>query len=256
MPKNLIYHNPVQLQTAIDWLNVQPGAKYIDATYGAGRHAEGIRKLGGLVLGIDQDRETEADVHTNFSHLKEIVLEKKWQPLAGILLDLGVSQYQFGQAQRGFSIQKDGPLDMRMNQETQITAANIVNEWPIKQLASLLKDFGELPNAQFLAKKIIAARPLTTTNELVNVVNNLDIARQVFQALRIAVNDELGALESVLPQAHDVLASGGRLVIISFHSLEDRLVKQAFKSWHDGTVLTPKPILGERNSKLRAWEKI
>lgn len=254
----MTFHNPVLLQTACDYLAVAPGGHYVDCTLGGGGHAAEIIRQGGLVLGLDQDPEAlkaspDLDgltkVQTNFIHLAEIVAQYQWQPVAGILFDLGMSQHQVEQASRGFSFQKDGPLDMRMGTSA-ITAADLINQLSISQLTSLLKDFGEIPVAKALAVKIIANRPMATTSQLAKICGKW--SRQAFQALRIAINDELGALETVLPQVREILAPGGRLVIISFHSLEDRIVKRYFKDWQS---LTPKPITGEKSSKLRAYVK-
>jgi 16S rRNA (cytosine1402-N4)-methyltransferase len=260
------YHTPVLLQSACDFLNVTPGQKYIDATFGGGGHTAEILRRGGLVLSIDQDLESVAIVHSNFTHLKEIVEEHKWHPVSGILFDLGVSSHQIDTGSRGFSFQTDGPLDMRMG-ISQITAADIVNQWPLSQLTSLLTDFGEIPAAKSLAEKIVDSRPLSTTHQLAEVTGKW--TRQAFQALRIAVNDELGAINSTLPQALDILVPGGRLVVITFHSLEDRIVKNCFTDWEKQNlikVLTPKPIGPEtsemdknnrsKSAKLRAISKI
>lgn len=257
------YHQPVLLQEAVDWLAVAPGKKYIDATLGGGGHTQEIKKRGGLVLGLDQDEEAinnsgklaDRFVRTNFVHLEETVKDENWYPVAGILLDLGVSTHQLTANHRGFSYQIDGPLDMRMGNSA-VTAAELVNQLSVSQLASLLKDFGEIPVAKQLAVKIIAAKPISTTSQLADICGRW--SQQAFQALRIAVNDELGALEQVLPQSLRVLDKKGRLVVISFHSLEDRIVKNCFKSWTKeklGRVLTGRPILGERQAKLRAFEK-
>lgn len=266
LPKNSIFHNPVLATAAVDWLNVHPGGKYIDATLGGGGHTREIIHRGGTVLGLDQDPEALAacpdldgltKVLTNFIHLAEVVDQHSFRPVAGVLFDLGVSQHQVETAARGFSWQKEGPLDMRMDPSTTPRAAELVNQWPVNQLASLFKDFGEIPVAKTLADKIIAARPLTTTTQLAKITGKW--SQQAFQALRIAVNDELGALEVALPQALDVLELEGRVVVISFHSLEDRLVKRRFLGWQEegkGQVLTAKPVRGERGSKLRAFAKI
>ncbi len=261
----MTYHNPVLLQSACDFLEVTPGKLYIDATVGGGEHASEIVRRGGRVLGMDQDPDAilEASkipglrlVKSNFIYLKEVVTNHHWRPVSGILADLGVSEHQVQEPNRGFSYQKSGPLDMRMG-ATEVTAADIVNLWPVEQLASLLATYGEIPVAKVIAQKIVAARPLLTTQDLSQIAGKW--SQQTFQALRIAVNDELGALNLMLPQALEVLAPGGRLVIISFHSLEDRIVKNTFHDWKTrgfGEVLTRKPIVGERKSKLRAFKKL
>lgn len=253
------YHTPVLLNEAIEYLNVTRGAKYIDATLGGGGHSAAIKEKGGLVLGLDQDSEAiensqslvDVAVKTNFTHLEETVKLHNWLPVSGILLDLGVSMRQFSEGRRGFSIQNNGPLDMRMG-DTSITAAELVNQLSVKQLTSILSDFGEIPAAKALAQKIVNHRPIATTSELASICSQWD--QQAFQAIRIAVNDELGSLTQVIPQIKNILDHGGRAVIISFHSLEDRIVKNEFKDW--GITLTKKPIVGERGSKLRAYQKI
>ncbi len=274
LPKNSNYHSPVLVQEAINWLDIKPESHYIDATLGGGGHTAQILQRQGRVLGLDQDPDAISAclalyslavqdrqlvlVQANFTHLTEVVARNNWSPVMGILFDLGVSSHQVKTAARGFSWQLAGPLDMRMDKgvTAQVTAADIINKFPLQQLSKLLTDFGEIPVAKVLAQQITAARPITTTEHLAKVVGKW--SQQVFQALRIAVNDELGALNQVLPQALTVLDAKGRLVMISFHSLEDRIVKQQFKAWQDqglGQVLTDKPILGERESKLRAFEK-
>lgn len=260
------YHNPVLLQSACDLLDIKKDAKYIDATYGGGGHTREIEARGGKVLSIDQDADAQAQVHANFVHLQEVAAEHNWQPVSGILFDLGVSSHQIDIPEKGFSFQKEGPLDMRMG-ESAITAEIIVNQFPIAQLSQLLFDFGEIPQAKSLAAKIIENRPILTTTELARLTGPW--TRQAFQALRIAVNDELGALQTVLPQALDVLETGGRLVVITFHSLEDRVVKDQFKEWENQklvTVLTPKPLVPSpeeqsinsrsKSAKLRAIAKL
>lgn len=254
--KNLTYHSPVLLQVACDFLAIKPGEKYIDATYGGGGHTAEIKNRGGKVLTIDQDPDAGADIVDNFVNLAEISHNNNWYPVAGVLFDLGVSMHQFTTPERGFSIDHAGPLDMRMGRSA-VTAAAIVNSWPVEQLSKLFADYGEIPVAKLLAQKIIAARPLTTTSELTTISGKW--SRQVFQALRIVVNEELEAIASALPQALALLQPGGRIVVISFHSLEDRIVKDQFKKWEKqgfGKILTAKPVDGEKKSKLRAFEKL
>src|SRR3989344_1463859 len=253
------YHTPVLLDTAIDYLNVRQGHRYIDATLGGGGHSALIKSRGGLVLGIDQDQDAidnskkivDCVVKSNFIHLEEVAKNNNWYPVSGVLLDLGMSMHQIEDPKRGFSFQKDGPLDMRMGNSA-VTAAELINHLPFNHLVKIFKDFGEIPEAKLLAQKIISNRPVTTTIQLSTVCGKW--SQQAFQALRIAVNDELGSLIQVIPQIKNVLEIGGRVVIISFHSLEDRIVKNQFKNW--GIALTKKPIEGERGSKLRAFEKI
>ncbi|MBI5358300.1 16S rRNA (cytosine(1402)-N(4))-methyltransferase RsmH [Candidatus Amesbacteria bacterium] len=253
------YHTPVLLESAVNCLNVRKDRKYIDATLGGGGHSALIRSRGGMVLGIDQDQDAidnskkcaDIVVKSNFVHLEEIVAKYNWFPVSGVLLDLGMSMHQIVDSKRGFSFQAEEPLDMRMG-ESAVTAAELVNQLTVGQLASILKDFGEIPGARSLASKIVANRTYSTTGQLAKVCGKW--SQQAFQALRIAVNDELGALTQVIPQIKNILEVGGRAVIISFHSLEDRIVKNEFENW--GLPLTKKSIQGERRSKLRAFEKI
>lgn len=263
----MIFHNPVLLQPACHFLAVQPGGHYLDCTLGGGGHAAEIVRLGGKVLGLDQDPDAISAclalpkplgeggpdlilVQSNFTHLAEVVAAHHWQPVSGILLDLGVSEHQISTPNRGFSFQSSGPLDMRMDPSLPNTAATLVNQLSVNQLTSVLKDFGEIPVAKTLAAKITAARPLMTTEQLAKITGKW--SRQAFQALRIAVNDELGALQEVLLQSQEILAPGGRLVVISFHSLEDRIVKHTLINMQS---LTPKPVAGEKGARLRAYVK-
>ena len=283
LPKSGL-HQPVLLQAALNYLQVGPSRRYIDATVGTGGHTAGILSLGGLVLGLDQDPTALATcatqealqpalasgslllARTNFIRLATIAKQHAWLPVDGILADLGLSSVQLDTPIRGFSFQTLGPLDMRMDPDLSITAATLVNDLPKKQLAGLLADFGEIPTAATLANQIIAARPITTTSALAAICGKW--SRTVFQALRIAVNDELGSLSALLDQSLDLLAPLGRLVIISFHSLEDRAVKRHFSSWATaglGEILTPKPVTADfaevtanprsKSAKLRAFMK-
>lgn len=262
----MIYHKPVLLQVACTFLDIKKGAKYVDATFGGGGHTAEIKAQGGLVLSIDQDPDAHAMVLDNFVNLKEIIKKHNWQPVSGILFDLGVSSHQFDTPERGFSFQKDGPLDMRMGTAA-VTAADVLNQWPVEQLTRIFQDYGEIPVAKSLASKIISARPLTTTKELSTISGKW--SRQVFQALRIGVNDELEVITKALPQALEILESGGRIVVISFHSLEDRIIKNQFSTWAKqglGEVLTDSPIVPSvdeimsnprsKSAKLRAFKKL
>ncbi len=243
-------HIPVLLQEVLNGLQVKPGGRYTDCTIGTGGHARGILEKsapGGRLLGIDLDaRAIEVSrrqlgryerrvtlVCDSYVHLKEIASEQRFLPADGVLMDLGVSSFQLQEAERGFSLQKEGPLDMRFDLDSEITASYLVNTLREKDLADILAKYGEEPKAKAIARAIVQNRPLETTLELANLVvrtvgrrRKLHPATRTFQALRIAVNEELRALSEALPQILDVLTSGGRMAIITFHSLEDRLVKE------------------------------
>ncbi len=282
--ETITQHVPVLYQEALDLLNVQPGQVYVDATLGGAGHTQGILERGGLVIGLDQDPEAveraKALNHpnlrvyqANFRNLLEVLKEAGVEKVAGILADLGVSSFHLEDPGRGFSYQKEGPLDMRMGTEGP-TAEEVVNTLPLEELYRLLRDLGEEKQAHRIAKAIVEVRRkarIRTTTELAEIVRRAvgfrkagHPARKTFQALRMYVNDELGALEAFLRQAEEALAPGGRLVVITFHSLEDRLVKRFLKE-SGLKVLTKKPIAPSpeevaknsrsRSAKLRAAEK-
>ncbi len=252
----MTYHNPVLLQSSLHFLDIVPGGLYVDATLGGGGHAQAILSRGGKVLGLDQDPDAISQnvstpdlvcELTNFTHLSEAVKKHHWQPLKGVLFDFGVSSHQLDTASRGFSFQNEGPLDMRMGPSAQYTAETLVNQLSVNQLSNIFVDFGEIPIAKSLAAKIVSARPITTTIELAKIIGP-KWTRQVFQSLRIAVNDELTAISEGLQQATDSLINGGRIVAISFHSLEDRIVKNFFKDLQvsgRGEILTPHPVIAD-----------
>ncbi len=277
-------HIPVLYQEALDFLKVEPGKVYVDATLGGAGHTRGILERGGLVLGLDQDPEAVARAQAlglpglrvyqaNFRRLEEVLRQAGVEEVAGILADLGVSSFHLEDPRRGFSYQKEGPLDMRMGEEGP-RAAEVVNTLSLEELYRILRDLGEEKQAYRIAKAVVEARrkkPIETTTELAEIVRQAvgfrkagHPARKTFQALRMYVNDELGALEEFLAQAAQVLAPGGRLVVITFHSLEDRLVKGFLKA-SGLKVLTKKPVLPSpeevarnpraRSAKLRAAEK-
>ena len=262
-----IYHIPVLLKEVLEALEIKPGEKYIDCTYGGGGHFRGIQKAGGIVLGIDQDPEAKAPVQGNFAHLKEIALQAGFDQVAGILFDLGVSSHQLEMDYRGFSFNKEAKLDMRMDQTAGLTAADLINAGSEKELANLFFKYGEERESRKIAKAIVLNRPIETTNDLAEIIlkvshrsrnDRTHPATRVFQALRIAVNDELASLEEALPQALELLKPGGKLTVISFHSLEDRIVKNFMKK-----SLLIRPSLEEikinpraRSGKLRIMEKI
>jgi 16S rRNA (cytosine1402-N4)-methyltransferase len=241
------YHDPVLLRESVDALGIIKDGVYVDATMGGGGHTrEILRRLGseGTLFGFDQDEEAGKNapvderftwVRHNYRYMKRFLRFYDRLPVHGILADLGVSSHQFDEGDRGFSIRFDGPLDMRMNQEAGLTAADIVNRYSQEELVRVLREYGEIRNAWELAKRLIATRgqaPFTTTAGLRETVlpfaergNESQYLARLFQSLRIEVNDELGALKEMLEQAADVLAPGGKLVVIAYHSLEDRLVK-------------------------------
>ncbi len=244
-------HIPVLLEEAIQALAVAPGGRYIDATLGGGGHAAAILEHsspGGQLLGIDADpeavkaaRERLADygdssllVNENFAHLEAICLKYDFFPVHGILFDLGFSSLQLESGRRGFSFQQDGPLDMRFGPDQKVTAADIVNSYPEAKLAEILKVYGEERRHLKIARRIINERPIDSTLELAGTVaravggrrGKIHPATRTFQALRIAVNGELENLEKALKQAVNLLGFGGKLVVISYHSLEDRIVKR------------------------------
>jgi 16S rRNA (cytosine1402-N4)-methyltransferase len=244
------YHAPVLLQEAIEGLKIQEAGVYVDCTFGGGGHSrEILKRLGeeGKLFVFDQDEEARQNVPDdnrvtflahNFRHLQRFLRLHKISQVDGILADLGVSSHQFDQGDRGFSIRFDGPLDMRMDRRQELTASQIVNTYSEKQLHKLFEQYGEVTNAKTLAKMIVHARlsvPLNTIANFTHAVNGAVKGNpnkwfaQAFQALRIEVNDELGALKEMLQQVPVLLKPGGRVAIISFHSLEDRLVKQFFK---------------------------
>lgn len=244
-------HIPVLFQTVLNGLQVRPGGRYIDATVGGGGHAAGILVASapdGCLLGLDRDPaavEVAGDrlashagrvvlVHSSFGRLAEIARASHFVPADGILFDLGLSSLQLADSARGFAFMAEGPLDMRFDPASDApTAATLVNELSLEELATILYQYGEETQARRIARAIVAARPLHTTKKLAAVVERavrrrgrIHPATRTFQALRIAVNEELAVLETALPQAVQVLAPGGRLAVISFHSLEDRMVKR------------------------------
>lgn len=246
-------HEPVMLSEAIAGLNVRPGGRYIDATAGLGGHSEAILEAsqpGGRLLAIDQDPTAVAItterlarfgdavvvVHANFREIDRVAREQGFTELDGILFDLGVSSMQLDTPGRGFSFQRDEPLDMRMDTTAGLTAADLVNETDEGDLADLIYQFGEEKRSRRIAHAIVERRPMRTTFELVNAIEqavgrgrerHIHPATQTFQALRIAVNQELDFMADTLEAARGLLAGvDGRLVVIAFHSLEDRVVKQ------------------------------
>jgi len=247
------YHTPVLLNESIDGLNIQPDGVYVDCTFGGGGHSRAILQQlneSGKLIVFDQDEAARKNlpdnervifIPQNFRHLQRFLRLHKAQKVNGILADLGVSSHQFDEAGRGFSIRFDAALDMRMDQRQAVTAADILKNFSELQLHKMFEQYGEVTNSKTLAKTIVSQRtlaPIRTINEFKTAVhavvkgNPQKYFAQVFQALRIEVNDELGALKELLEQTATVLKPGGRVAIITFHSLEDRIVKNFFR---DGT---------------------
>ena len=246
------YHNPVLLRSSLEGLNIKPDGVYVDVTFGGGGHSRAIlEKLNknGRLFAFDQDQDAAVNIISdsrfefiaaNFSYLSQYLKFFKIKGVDGILADFGVSSHQFNTSGRGFSIRKEGRLDMRMNQSQTLDAYKIVNEYEEEALSNIFFNYGELQNAKSLARSIAVARSekeLVSTQDLITVLTPLvsqriknKVLAQIFQAIRIEVNAELDALQSFLVQAEAFLNSGGRLVCISYHSLEDRLVKRFFQS--------------------------
>ena len=252
------YHNPVLLDECIEGLNIKPTGIYVDVTFGGGGHSKLILKHldGGKLYAFDQDDNAhkntlEGDsfklINANFRHLKNFLRMEGIRKIDGLLADLGVSSHQFDVAERGFSIRFDGELDMRMNTNSPLSAKQVVNEYAQQDLANILFKYGELRNSRAIAREIVNAREIetiVTTNQLIEVVGHMvpeknrnQFLARIFQAIRIEVNDEMKALEEMLLDAVDMLNEGGRLVVMSYHSLEDRMVKNLMKKGNIEGVL-------------------
>lgn len=283
-------HTPVLLNEVLSYLDPSPGKTILDCTIGAGGHAFAIAEKGADVIGLDRDldmlehtRVTVADkgladritiIHTSFARMADVIDKK----VDGILFDLGVSSLQLDDASRGFSFNKDADLDMRMDRSLTVSAKELIGGLSKKELALLFEKYGEISSPTRLADRIVDERkkhPITSTRALAEIVEHslpregkIHPATRVFQALRIAVNDELGELKAALPSALSLLSPGGVLVVISFHSLEDRIVKTFFNE-HEGSMLetlTDKPVTPSdleinenpraRSAKLRACRKL
>lgn len=297
-----IYHVPVLLEEVIEHLQIIPDGIYVDCTFGGGGHSkkilEKLNKQGKLFV-FDQDKDAEKNVPDdkrivfvshNFRHLQRMLRFNKVLKVNGILADIGVSSHQINVPERGFSTRFDAALDMRMNQKESKMAADVVKSYSEEQLHRIFEQYGEVTNSKTLAKTIVTLRrtqAMETVNQFKNVLypvvkgNPEKYFAQVFQALRIEVNDELGALKDLLSQSVEVLEDGGRIAVITFHSLEDRIVKNFFKNGNFDEeqdqdifgnvrksplkVITKKPILPSkeelklnprsRSSKLRVAEK-
>jgi len=295
------YHQPVLLKECIEGLQLKKGGIYVDATFGGGGHSKEILKSEKEIklYAFDQDEDATANVpdderlvfvKQNFRYLNKYLKLYNTKKIDGILLDLGISSYQIDTPERGFSIRFDGPLDMRMNNTGDNNAADIINNASVEELQNIFGTYGEIRNARTLAETIVGARENDSMNTIEafkaaikNVIrgNENRYLAQVFQALRIAVNDELDALKDLLMQTLELLAEGGRLVVLSYHSLEDRLVKNFIKTGNfEGEVkkdfygnisrpfklINKKPILASaeeikenkraRSAKLRIAERI
>ena len=288
-------HVPVMLEEAMDMLNIQPNAWYIDATFGRGGHTSAMLERGANVIAFDHDLEAIQYgqqvfaneitagrlvlVNTNFAELGKTP-ELISKSISGILFDFGLNSVQLDTARRGFSFQEDGPLDMRMDMRLGVTARDLVNALGKKELYKLLTTFAQEYRARGIVDAILRARankPIETTQELAQIVeravgrresSHLHPATKTFMALRLAVNDELGSIERALPTALDTVADGGRIVTISFHEGEDRLVKHAMRAWQEGDrgkALTKKPMEPSeqevrtnprsRSAKMRTFQK-
>ena len=283
------FHQSVLLKKAVGGLRVEKNKKYIDATLGGGGHAKKILELGGEVLGIDVDEEALNYVKANFksqiSNLKlrlvrgnfrdidKIARSNNFDRVAGIIFDLGVSSHQIDKPERGFSFQNEGPLDMRMDQELGVRALDLIKILTKGELYEIFTKFGEESRAWEISDAIVRTRsmnPIETTGNLAKIVFKIaGQSKKVFQALRIAVNDELNSITEGLPKALRLLEPKGRLCVISFHSLEDRIIKRAFLEFEEkgfGKIITQKPIVPTeeeiaenkraRSAKLRIFEKL
>jgi 16S rRNA (cytosine1402-N4)-methyltransferase len=291
------FHEPVLTREILELLQIKKGKKYLDATLGGAGHSKEILDRGGKILGIDADPEALAFsrkrlvsacppsafswklAQGNFVHLKKIARKEGFLRVSGILFDLGTSFYQLKGAKRGFSFDEDSALDMRLDPGSPVRAADLVNSLSQKELSRLFRELGEERFARKISQAICEERaqePIKTSRELARIISKsvprdssrIHPATRCFQALRIAVNNELENLKSALPQTIDLLEKGGRLVVVSFHSLEDRIVKNFLKEKEKASIfkiLTKKPITpsvlekkanpSSRSAKLRAAEK-
>jgi 16S rRNA (cytosine1402-N4)-methyltransferase len=281
------YHIPVLLHEAIQGLKISKGKRFIDATFGGGGHSKHILEEGGEVLAIDTDsdalkeaqsiHDTKFKIHQgNFQDIEQIAEEEQFSPVDGVLFDLGVSSHQLDEENRGFSYKyPDAVFDLRLNQHEGIPASELINHETEDRLATIIGTYGEEEHCRSIAHIVVHSRmknPIKTTGDVLRIVEKAvgagirnETASRVFQAFRIAVNDELGALKKGLIQAEHILSPGGRIAVISFHSLEDRIVKQFFLK-PEFRVITKKPIIPSekeimtnrrsRSAKLRIAEKL
>jgi 16S rRNA (cytosine1402-N4)-methyltransferase len=296
------YHDPVLLQECVSGLAIDPNGIYVDLTFGGGGHSREIVKYlkGGHLFAFDQDKDAQMNllqdenftfIPHNFRYVRNFLKYHNSLPVNGILADLGISSFQIDEPNRGFSTRADGPLDMRMSDGIRLTAGKVINEYSVERLSGIFRENADLKEAWKLAKAIVAARvtqEIQTIEQFKDVI--LPIAQRgkensflsrVFQAIRMEVNDEMEALKEMLAQMPNILADGGRLVVMSYHSLEDRLVKNLIRSGNTGgtiekdfygkplvpfKVITRKPVIASdeeiarnpraRSAKLRIGEKI
>ena len=272
------YHAPVLSETVVEELVTDPAGLYVDATLGGGGHSAALLDAlaaEGRVIGIDQDAEAIAEarqrlasaieagrfraVQGNFGNLERLLRELGHGQVDGLLLDLGVSSHQFDAGERGFSFQAEAPLDMRMDRRTGLTADEIVNRWRQPEIARVLRDYGEEPRAWKIARAIVAARPVETTTALADIVRRVVPTREevkslvrVFQGLRIAVNGELERLEQALAAAVRVVRPGGRVAVLSYHSLEDRRVKRFLRYGN----LRGEPVRDFYGNLITPWREV
>lgn len=283
-----IFHESALLHEVVDALNIKSGETYVDATLGGGGHTRGILDRGGKVIGVDLDEEALNFVRStikskdlvlkqgNFVNLDQILEKQGIKEVSGIVFDLGVSSHQLDSSERGFSFRKNSPLDMRMSLDIKVTAGDLVNGLNEGELYELFTKYGEERNARRISRAVVRSRfeeEITITKNLAGIIERvvgnkekIHPATRVFLALRIAVNDELNNLEKVLPKAASLLKKNGRLVVISFHSLEDRLVKNFIRSESSLAGVNKKPIVPKeeeikrnsrvRSAKLRIAEKL
>ncbi|MDP2586092.1 MAG: 16S rRNA (cytosine(1402)-N(4))-methyltransferase RsmH [Candidatus Levybacteria bacterium] len=279
------FHKSVLLTEVLEGLRVKPNEKYIDATLGGGGHSFEILKLGGIVLGIDVDKDAVEYIEKNkkpenltiargnFREIDKIAPEHNFDKMAGIIFDLGVSSHQIDDPTRGFSFQNEGPLDMRMDQDLGVRALDLIKVLTKGELNDIFTEFGEESRSWAISSAIVRARsikPIETTTDLAKIVFAIaGQSKKVFQALRIVINGELDSISEALPKALRLLKENGRLCVISFHSLEDRIVKRNFLEFEReglGRIITERPIIPTgkeiegnkraRSAKLRIFEKI
>lgn len=293
------YHKPVLLHQCIELLKIDPQGIYVDATFGGGGHSREILKRlkGGHLYAFDQDPDAEANIpesehftliKSNFRYLKKMLRMHGVRSINGLLADFGISSHQIDRPERGFSLRHEGPLDMRMNPGLDLSAEKVVNDYSADDLTRILREYGELRQAYRIAQAIVKSRPLHTTTDLRNALEEFEPRQkparfwaQVFQAIRIEVNQEIAVIHELLEQTSELLVPGGRIVCLSYHSLEDRPVKNYFRYGNMegkpekdfyGNLIRPlepvnrKPITADteelrensraRSAKLRAAEKI